>query len=161
MNAREFNHADAVALLPLAAAGALDAPQQRRLEEHARACLSCRRELEIWSGYTQGLRQLPQPPIPANLMERTRARLMQQNAVTADRRWDALMLAALALFAWTVGLTFWFVARIVTDGELLVMGANLVRFGTWSAGSTVLVWLTAAVAALALGKRRRELRRAL
>jgi hypothetical protein len=41
------------------------------------------------------------------------------------------------------------------------MGANLVRLGTWSALSTVLVWLTAAAAALALGKRRRELRRVL
>jgi hypothetical protein len=49
----------------------------------------------------------------------------------------------------------------VTGGELDIMGANLVRFGTWTAGSTVMVWLTAAVAALALGKRRRELRRAL
>jgi hypothetical protein len=94
-------------------------------------------------------------------MERTRTRLVQERAAAADRRWDELMLGALALFAWTVGLTFWFVARIVTGGELVIMGANLVRFGTWSAGSTVLVWLTAAVAALALGKRRRELRRVL
>jgi RNA polymerase sigma-70 factor (ECF subfamily) len=109
----------------------------------------------------KGLRRLPQPAIPAQLMERTRTRLVQERAAAADRRWDELMLGALALFAWTVGLTFWFVARIVTGGELVIMGANLVRFGTWSAGSTVLVWLTAAVAAIALGRRRRELRRVL
>jgi hypothetical protein len=155
------SHTAFAGMLALAAAGALDAQEQRRLQEHARECPVCRRELEIWSGYTQGLRQLPQPAIPAQLMERTRARLLQERATTADRRWDELMLAALALFAWTVGLTFWFVARIVTGGELVVMGANLVRFGTWSAGSTVLVWLTAAVAAIALGRRRREFRRAL
>jgi predicted anti-sigma-YlaC factor YlaD len=161
MSDLQFNHSDAVELLALAAAGALDAPQQRRLEEHARECSACRRQLEIWNSYSQGLRNLPQPPVPTQLMERTRARLLNERATTADRRWDALMLGALALFAWTVGLTFWFVARIVTGGELMIMGANLVRFGTWSAGSTVLVWLTAAVAALALGKRRRELRRVL
>jgi len=148
-------------LMALAAAGALEAREQRLLEEHARECAACRRELEIWSGYARGLRQLPQPQVPAHLMERTRSRLMQERAASADQRWDELTLGALALFAWTVGLTFWFVARLVTGGELIVMGANLVRFGAWSAGSTVLVWLTAAVAAIALGKRRRELRRAL
>ncbi|MGA2738361.1 MAG: zf-HC2 domain-containing protein [Bryobacteraceae bacterium] len=155
------SHQAMARMLALAAAGALDAQEQRRLEEHARECAACRREMEIWSGYSQGLRQLPQPSVPTQLMERTRARLVQERATAADRRWDELMLGALVLFAWTVGLTFWFVARIVTGGELVIMGANLVRFGTWSAGSTLLVWLTAAVAALALGKRRRELRRAL
>jgi predicted anti-sigma-YlaC factor YlaD len=146
-------------LLPLAAGGALDAQEQRRIEEHARECAACRRELEIWAGYAQGLQHLPQPPLPAQLMERTRARVFQERATAADRRWDELMLAALALFAWTVGLTFWFVLRIFTGGALVILGTNLVRFGTWSAISTVLVWLTAAVAVLALGKRRRELRR--
>jgi hypothetical protein len=161
MSEHETQHAGMAELAALAAAGALDIEEQRRLDEHARECPARRREMEIWSGYTQGLRQLPQPSIPAQLMERTRTRLVQERAAAADRRWDELMLGALALFAWTVGLTFWFVARIVTGGELVVMGANLVRFGTWSAGSTVLVWLTAAAAALALGRRRRELRRAL
>jgi len=146
-------------LLPLAAGGVLDAQEQRRIEEHARECTDCRRELEIWAGYAQGLQQLPQPALPAQLMERTRARVCQERATAADQRWDELMLAALALFAWTVGLTFWFVLRIFTGGALVILGTNLVRFGTWSAISTVLVWLTAAVAVLALGKRRRELRR--
>ncbi|MGA2131833.1 MAG: zf-HC2 domain-containing protein [Bryobacteraceae bacterium] len=147
-------------LLPLAAGGALDAQAQRRLEEHARECAACRRELEIWGAYAQGLRQLPQPPLPSQLIERTRVRVLQERATVADRRWDELMLGALALFAWTVGFTFWFVLRIFTGGALVIMGANLVRFGAWSAASTVFVWLTAAVAALALGKRRSELRRA-
>jgi len=95
------------------------------------------------------------------LTERTRARVLQERAAAADRRWNDLMLGALALFAWTVGLSFWFLLRIFTGGELVIMGANLVRLGAWSVLSTILVWLTAAAAALALGKRRRELRRAL
>jgi len=146
-------------LLVLASAGVLDAQEQRRLDEHVRECEVCRRELEIWSAYSQGLRQIPQPVVPAHLMERTRARIGQERATAADRRWDELMLAALALFAWTVGLTSWFVLKIFTGGALVIMGANLVRFGTFSAISTVMVWLTAAVAAMLLGKRRRELRR--
>ena len=148
-------------LLALAAAGALDREQQRRLDAHARECPICRHELESWSAYAEGLRRLPQPPVPGQLMERTRARILQERAAAADRRWNDLMLGALALFTWTVGLSFWFLFRIFTGGELVIMGANLVRLGTWSALSTVFVWLTAAAAALALGKRRRDLRRAL
>ena len=148
-------------ILLLAAGGVLDPPAQRRLEEHARECPECRRELEVWNAYAEGLRHLPQPPLPPHLLERTRARIWQERAAAADRRWDEMMLGALALFAWTVGLTVWFVARIFTGGALVIMGTNLVRFGTWSAASTILVWLTAAVAALVLGKRRSELRRAL
>jgi hypothetical protein len=148
-------------LLALAAAGALDGEQQRRLDEHARQCPICSRELEIWSAYSQGLRRLPQPVPPGQLIERTRARLLQERAAVADRRWNDRMLGALALFAWTVGLSFWFLFRIVTGGDLVIMGTNLIRLGTWSAVSTVFVWVTAAAAALALGKRRRDLRRAI
>jgi len=148
-------------LLALAAAGALDAAEQRRLDQHAAACPDCRRELETWSIYAQSLQWLPQPSVPAQLVERTRARILQERATAADSRWDELMLAGLALFAWTVGLTIWLVLRLFTGGALMVMGTNLLQLGTWSAVSTVLVWLTAAAAALALGKRRRELRRAL
>jgi Putative zinc-finger len=148
-------------LLALAAAGALDIEEQRRLEQHAAECAICRRELEIWSGYAQALQRLPQPAAPAQLLERTRARVLGERAAAADRRWDELMLAALALFAWTVGITGWLLLRVFTGGALVFLGANLVKFGTWSAISTVLVWLTAAVAAIGLGRRRRELRRAL
>jgi len=148
-------------LMALAAAAALPAPEQRRLDEHVRICPDCRRDLETWSAYAQGLRRLPQPAVPAQLMERTRARILQERAAAADRRWNDLMLGALALFAWTVGLSFWFLLRIFTGGALVIMGANLLRLGTWSAISTVVVWLTAAAAALTVGKRRRELRRAL
>jgi hypothetical protein len=154
-------HESMLEMLALAAAGALDEGEQRRLEQHARECPICRRELEVWSAYTQGMRRLPQPAVPAQLMERTRARILRERAAAAERRWDDLMVAALALFAWTVGLSFWFLLRVFSGGALIVMGTNLVRLGTWSAISTVLVWLTAAAAALALGRRRRELRRAL
>ena len=152
-------HESIAEVLALAAAGALDAADQRRVDEHARECPTCRRELEIWSVYSLGLGRLPQPAVPAQLMERTRARVWQERAAVADRRWNELMLTALALFAWTVGLTFWFLFRVLTGGALVIMGANLVRLGTWSAVSTGLGWLTAAVAAIVLGKRRRELRR--
>ena len=145
-------------LLPLAVAGALEADEQRRLDAHVRECPECARDLEVWSAYAQAMRRLPQPAVPPQLTERTRARIWRERAAAADRMWNDFTLVALALFAWTVGLTFWFLLRVFTGGALVFMGANLVRIGAWSAISTILVWLTAAVAALALGKRRRQLR---
>jgi len=154
-------HESMRSLLALAAAGVLDATEQRRLDAHIRECEACRRESESWSAYAAALRQLPQPPIPGQLLERTRTRVFEARAAGAERRWNDLTIAALAMFAWTVGLSFWFMARLFTGGSLTVMGTNLLRLGTWSALSTALVWVTAAAAAVALSRRRRELRRAL
>lgn len=135
-------------MLALAAAGALGPDEIRRIEQHAQGCDLCRADLETWSAYAQGLRKLPQPSMPEGLVQRTQTRILQQRVEAAGRRRQELLLAALALFGWASGLPFWTLARALTGGSLL----------TWSLVSTVLVWVTAATAALMLGKRR-EIRR--
>ena len=70
-------------LLPLAAAGALDAPEQRRVEEHARECPECLRQLENWGLYARALHQMRPPAIPVRLLERTRTRILQERAAAA------------------------------------------------------------------------------
>jgi len=151
-------HESVPAMLPLAAAGLLGPEEIRRVEEHARTCELCRADLETWSAYAQGLRKLPQPSAPAGLMERTRARIIQEQAVAAGRRRYAWLLGALVAFGWTSSLAFWVVARALTGGVLTVMGVNWVNGLVWSLGSTVLAWTTAAAAAIMLG-RGREMRR--
>ena len=47
--------------LTLAAGGALDPEESRRVQQHAETCEACRRELEVWGSYARGLQQLPQP----------------------------------------------------------------------------------------------------
>ncbi|MBI3682934.1 MAG: zf-HC2 domain-containing protein [Acidobacteria bacterium] len=153
------------AMLALAAAGALDPAESMRVERHANACQDCRRELDAWRTYAQGLRQLPQPSAPADLMERTRALILDQRAaneraVAAGRCGNDLMLGALAVFGWATGLTFWILARVFTGGVVSVPGANLVNGWTWFMLSTVVVWMTAATAAVMLG-RGRQIRRVL
>jgi predicted anti-sigma-YlaC factor YlaD len=151
-------HESVRAMLPLAAAGLLGPGELRRVEEHARMCELCRTDLETWSAYAQGLRKLPQPSAPAGLMERTRARIIQQHAVAAGRRRQSWLLGALVAFGWTNSLAFWVVARALTGGVFTVMGVNWVNGVAWSLGSTVLAWTTAAAAAIMLG-RSREMRR--
>jgi len=151
-------HESIRAMLPLAAAGLLSADELRRVEQHARTCEDCRKDQETWSVYAQGLRKLPQPSASAGLMERTRARIIQEQAVAAGRRRQSWLLGALVVFGWTSSLAFWVVARALTGGVFTVMGVNLVNGVAWSLGSTVLAWTTAAAAAIMLG-RGREMRR--
>jgi len=146
------------AMLALSAAVLLSPDEVRRVEEHVRTCELCRTDLETWSEYAQGLRKLPQPSAPAGLMERTRAKIVQEHAVAAGRRRHAWLLGALVVFGWTTSLAFWVVARALTGGVFTVMGVNLVNGVTWSLSSTVLAWTTAAAAAMMLG-RNREMRR--
>ena len=153
-------HESIRAMLALAAAGALDPAESMRVERHAKACEDCRRELDIWSTYAHGLRQLPQPLAPTDLTERTRALILGKRAVAAGRRWNDLMLGALAVFGWAIGLTFWILVRVFTGGVVSVLGINLVNGLTWSLLSTVLVWMTAAAAAMML-ERSRQMRRIL
>lgn len=145
-------------LLALAASGVLQADEQRRVDDHLRDCMSCRAEAERWRSYVQGLQQLEQPAVPSDLMQRTRARILQEHAASADRRTEGLVLSALAVFAWIVGLTFWFLLRVFTGGALMLLRTDLTGLLTWSLVSTVFVWLTAAAATLLLG-RHREFRR--
>ncbi|MBZ5634786.1 MAG: zf-HC2 domain-containing protein [Acidobacteriia bacterium] len=151
-------HESVRAMLALAAAGALDPEEVRRVEQHAQGCERCRRDLETWAVYTRGLRKLPQPSAPEGLVQRTQARILQERAGAAARRRSELFLGALAIFGWVAGWSFWTLARAVTGGSLNVLGANLMNGLTWSLVSTALVWMTAATAALMLG-RRREMRR--
>jgi anti-sigma factor RsiW len=146
-------------LLPLAVAGALESEELRRVEQHAHACGDCRRELEIWSRYAQAFRQLPQPSVPAGLLERTQSRILQQNAVASDHL-KPIVLGAIAIFGWATGLVLWALVRGLTGGAVDILGLNLVSPLSWSLLSAVLTWITAAACALVL-VRHREMRRTL
>lgn len=146
-------------LLSLAAAGVLSADEQRRVEQHVAACDACRRRLEMWQSYSRELVRIPAPIAPKHLAERTCARILQQRATAAERRWDDIVLAVLVLFGWTVTLVTWILFRLFTGGLLSVVEYGFIRIVIWSGASTVFAWLTAAVAAVMLGSQRRATRR--
>ena len=153
-------HESVRGMLALAAASALGPEEIRRVEQHAQDCELCRQDLETWAAYTQGLRKLPQPSAPEGLVQRTQARILQERTHTADRRKSELMLGALAIFGWGTGWALWTLVRAVSGGSLSVFGANLVNGLTWSLVSMAVAGITAATAALMLG-RGREARRLL
>jgi len=142
-------------LLALAAAGVLTAGEQRRVEDHARACEACARQLEAWRALSGELRRLPTPAAPAELVARTRARVFEELAAAAERRWDDAVLVFLSLFAWTVGVAVWAIVRLLNNGLLALLDARFTQPVIWLTASSVLAWLTAGVVAVLVGHRRR------
>ena len=138
-------HESIQAMLPLAAADALDPAELAQVQRHAESCETCRRELQTWSVYARGLSELPQPEAPVGLLERTRARVIErrkaQREASAAQRREVLILVALGVFGWVAGLAAWTLLRIFSGGV------------TWPLLSNVLALTTAATAVAMLGRR--------
>jgi hypothetical protein len=140
-------------LLPLAAAAALSQQEQLQVEAHARVCEICRRELDEWSVYSAGLRKLPQPMAPADLVARTQAKILHERDVAAAVRWNSLTLCGLAVFSWVASIGFWLLIRGLSGGHVEVLGTNLVSAGPWFLVSFAVASITAAATALLVGNR--------
>jgi hypothetical protein len=140
-------------MLPLAAAGALGQQEQLQVEAHTRICEICQREMDAWSVYTKGLRGLPQPAIPVDLIARTQARILQDRKSAASVRWNGLTLCGLGVFSWVASVGFWLLVRLVSGGQLEVLGTNLVSAGPWFLVSFGVASITAAATALLIGNR--------
>jgi anti-sigma factor RsiW len=151
------SHDDFRKLLPLAAAGALDAREQRELDAHLRDCPACAAQVARYTDITAALRRLPTPqPSPA-VAERARARAQAELATQADERWNYQVLAFLVMFSWTLVLASWPIIRLMTEGIFSWLELRQTWVGL--AGFTVSGWMGTAVAAGFLGWRQRAARR--
>jgi predicted anti-sigma-YlaC factor YlaD len=139
-------------MLGLAAAGTLNAEEMRRVEQHTQECEDCRRELDVLGLYAQGMRQLPQPVIPQDLLMRTQARILREREIAGDRRRDLVLLGGLAGLSFASSIATWAVVYTLTSGALIAFGVNWVSPVPWFMTSAVLSWMTAATAAIALGR---------
>ena len=144
----------------LAAAGASSQDESVLVQRHLQECDTCRREFEVWTTYAGGLRQLPQPTIPTDLLARTQARILVEREAAGNHRWDAAMWMGMALLSWMTTLATWFAIRMLTGGSLSVLGTNLLNPALWFPTSFAVTATTAGVAALMLNSRR-EARRVL
>jgi anti-sigma factor RsiW len=141
-------------LLTLAAAGALDAAGQRRVEDHLRECQGCRAELESWQRLTGALKDTPTPQAPVGLVERTRRRMERQAVARAAQRRHRLLLVWLTVFAWATTLLTWPLLRLL-GGSLDLSWTGLSLTEVWVA-YVVVSWMISIVAAGLLGRRHQQ-----
>ena len=146
-------------LLALAAAGALEEGEQQMFERHLAECAECAQELEGWNALAGGLRRLPTPRPSAALVERTRALVGRQLAAEAERQWDLSLLVFAMLFAWTLVLAGWPIARLLTSGAAAWLDVSFRQVWLGYAAYTAVGWVTAGAAAVLLGVRHRATRR--
>lgn len=74
-------------LLPDLVDGALPASRRRALRAHARNCEECGEEMRQLSRAGAILRQLPSPPVPADLEFQVRCRISQERALRQQPGW--------------------------------------------------------------------------
>ena len=143
-------HESIRSMLALAAAGALNDEESREVDRHVQTCDDCRREWSSWRVVAAGLKHLPQPVAPADLIARAQARILREREASAAARWSGFTLGALGIYSWVVSLAFWLLARAITDGMFVVLGTNLVSAGPWFLVSFIVSGTTVVTAALAL-----------
>jgi anti-sigma factor RsiW len=156
-----MNEHDAIReLLPLAASDALDEKEQRRLEEHLRACEACAAELDHWRTLGRGLRRLPTPQVSSVLFERTRQQIQVQLAAEKEHAANPWLMGFLVLLSWTLVVATWPILRLMTQGiaSWLDFGFRSMWIGMVS--YTLVGWAAGGLAAVALGVRRASARRA-
>jgi anti-sigma factor RsiW len=143
-------------LLALEAAGALSPEEQARVAEHLGECEACAGRAEGWRALAGGLRELPAPKTPSELVARTRETVERHLAERQDRAWNRAALGFLVVFGWTLTGVAWFLFELVL-GELAVrldrqLGPTVLWFTAYLAAG----WLAAGAAAVLLGRRSQE-----
>jgi anti-sigma factor RsiW len=143
-------------LLPLAAAGALDAREQAQVAAHLGVCEACAREAVAWRDIALGLGQLPAPRPSRGLVARTVEAVEARLAERAERAWNRAALGFLIAFAWTLALLSWLVIDLVAGGLALRLDRPVGPTAAWYAAYVVAGWLAAGVTAALVGRRAQE-----
>ena len=145
--------------LMLAAAGVLEESEQAEVNRHLAECKECSRELDGWTELAAGLRRLPTPRPRAGVVERARALMVRQLAAEAERRWDSKLVVCAVLFAWTLTLAGWPIARLLMSGAAAWLDVSVRYAWLVYAAYTAVGWVTAGAALVILGVRYRTMRR--
>jgi anti-sigma factor RsiW len=143
-------------LLPLAAAGALDAPQQARVAAHLAECETCAREAASWRELVAGLGQQeasrPSQALVARTVEAVEARLAER----AERAWNRAALGFLIAFAWTLAVLSWVVIDLLAGRLALGLARPLGSTAAWYAAYVLAGWLAGGATAVLIGRRAQE-----
>lgn len=143
------SHDEIRELLSLAAAGALEAAEQRRVDEHTATCAECAAEWVALGAVTGAMRTLPAPRVPVGLATRAMARVRARQGAAVEERVSGAIVVFLALFSWTVMLLPWMISH-VTGNALVMWGIRISDPLILLGGSTLLAWVTGGVTVLVL-----------
>jgi predicted anti-sigma-YlaC factor YlaD len=149
-------HVEIRELLTLAAAGALDDAEQRRVQDHLRHCQGCRAELAQWQQLTGALQESPTPEAPLGLVERTRRQMANKAAGRAEQRYRQNLLVWLTVLAWINTLMSWVGFRWMGERVALALGVSFTVLTVAWISYTLTAWLATALAAALLGRRYQE-----
>ena len=153
---RREEHQEIVSLLPLSAAGLLDAPEERRVREHIRGCAGCAAHLEELGGIAGALGSLPAAKPSPELVLRTQARVSAELEAAEDRRRGGVLALAGAVFGWISWLAIWGIYRAVTGGLDSVLRFDRSGMGISVGISAAMAMAAAPIAAALLRSRRTE-----
>ncbi|MGC1106027.1 MAG: zf-HC2 domain-containing protein [Candidatus Acidiferrales bacterium] len=159
-NGKTMNEHDAIReLLPLAAAGVLDAAEEGRLAAHISLCPDCAANLSLWQQVGSNLRRIPTPQAPAALVERTIA--LAQNHLTreSDRRTERRIVALVIVFSWAFVAISWPLAQLLAHGWQSLLGFGFEQGWENFVVFTAICWLAGGAAAVLLAARRSRERR--
>jgi anti-sigma factor RsiW len=143
-------------LLGLAAAGALDAREAARVEEHLRGCASCAAEAAAWRSLAGGLARLPAPRPSRAAVARVVEAVEERMAERAERAWNRAALAFAVAFAWTMAVVVWVLLELVTGAVAMRLDRPVGPTAAWYAAYVIAGWLTAGAAAALLSRRAEE-----
>jgi anti-sigma factor RsiW len=143
-------------LLPLAAAGALDAREAAAVEEHVRECAACAAEATEWRRLAEGLAGMPALRPSRALVARTVEAIEEQLAERSERAWNRAALAFAIAFAWTMTAMAWLLLDLLTGALATRLARPVGPTAAWYAAYLVAGWLTAGASAALLGRRRPE-----
>lgn len=147
-------------LLPLAAAGALDANEEAQVNDHLRRCGDCAARLSTLQEIQTELRRIPTPQAPASLVTRTIALTQNRLIEESDRRGERKVMAAVLVFSWVLVAISWPLAQFLGHGWMALLGSGFKEGWENFAVFTGLCWLAGAAAAVLLAARRQRERRA-
>ncbi|MGH9863946.1 MAG: anti-sigma factor family protein [Candidatus Acidiferrales bacterium] len=159
MNGKMSEHDEIRERLSLAAAGALDTAEDRRVSAHLRSCPACAAELASWQAIGAGLRRMPTPQAPAALVAQTIARAQMRFAEQLERRSERKVLALVIVFSWVFVALSWPLAQLLGHGWLSLLGLGFEQGWKNFAVFTALCWIAGAAAAILLAMRRDRERR--
>jgi anti-sigma factor RsiW len=144
------------ALLPLAAASALEPAESARVAAHLEGCAACAAEAAAWRATADGLRSLPaRRPSPA-LVLRTREAVESLIAERSERVFNRAAFGFLLAFAWTLTVSAWLVFDLVAGGLALWLDRSMGSAAAWYGVYLAAGWLTAGAAAVLLGRGAQE-----